>query len=1072
MSNGDNNTRPCPHCSHLVSTNYEFCPNCGRYLRERILSFGGKPMTREQETLLHDRKVYVERIERPDLQTDSTFRHTSVKEAMEQIKSPGILWRIEKLARFWEDADDKPVLAYERHMEDLLSGLSEQRKTFTYIICGDGKQVEVMLGDQDNSDVLKPLLIGLYPGIGMSERRVKEKEKEDAFLNGYLKKLCSLDPKSMSEWAYTGVLSGIPAIKSGRQQKEGQEDRGDVRQIERLIRGMSNCGKRWWYLVIACPDSSRSGDSYSTELQIRLAQISQASSVSRSHFSTFKAIKDEPIEWVNRQAKRDADLLEVELRRADIAKVEGWWKVQVYYGTEDKAIFDRLTILLRSCFSGDEHVPQPLRVYQCTQNGTKDAKQDAETRLTSRELARYCNLPREEFSGYQVVPYARFAVTSPGMRSDAEVVGDSIDIGSIVDGATILPEQRYAISMADLTAHTLVAGATGSGKTNTCLYLLSQLANQGIPFLVIEPINAELNEYRSLAPLFNSPQYQSRGCKQLRVFTLGDTTSPFSLNPLEIEEGSTVEAHISRLLTCFKAAMPMWQPLPAVFLTALQRTYIDAGILPGTRIGFFDGKRFPTMHDFAYHLAYVAEHEVMHSDEVRSNILGASVLRIRGLLSGSAGRLLTARQSLPMDDILDNPTILELRHIGDDGDKALLIALILMQVVAAQERRFRNVQPLTASPGIEITFKIGGFQPRERVTYRVCNPNDQAVNNQGHPSPYDIAITADEGGVVNGKWQIPENASAGKWKIKVSRTGEGRERHATFTVIPGKHTRQYHETQPAHVILIEEAHRLLSDVSSGTSEQYENTRGEAAQAFAHLIAETRKYGQGVIIAEQLPVKLIRDVIGNTGLKIMHLLTAKEDREILAAAMRMNRHQTEAGAGLPTGHAIVYSRGQESPVCVAVPNVSSYFEWRKTPPFNDDSNNKKSVLLALLSNQDVREHMQRILTKDERDQYDSYQLPFSGCDLCRSRCTSRSLGEAVVHLERGKAEFIFGTENTSLDDKIELILEISKKYIKQRSTDQEYCTTLHLIYAVLGNHTPSEQVRKVVDNWVNSKERGN
>ena len=43
--------------------------------------------------------------------------------------------------------------------------------------------------------------------------------------------------------------------------------------------------------------------------------------------------------------------------------------------------------------------------------------------------------------------------------------------------------------------------------------------------------------------------------------------------------------------------------------------------------------------------------------------------------------------------------------------------------------------------------------------------------------------------------------------------------------------------------------------------------------FADLLAEVRAYGEGLVIAEQIPAKLIPDAIKNTAVKIVHRLPA-------------------------------------------------------------------------------------------------------------------------------------------------------------------------------------------------------
>ncbi len=57
-----------------------------------------------------------------------------------------------------------------------------------------------------------------------------------------------------------------------------------------------------------------------------------------------------------------------------------------------------------------------------------------------------------------------------------------------------------------------------------------------------------------------------------------------------------------------------------------------------------------------------------------------------------------------------------------------------------------------------------------------------------------------------------------------------------------------------HVLVIEEAHRLLRHVAERPGEEG-NMRHQAVQAFANLLAELRAYGQGVVAVEQIPTKL-------------------------------------------------------------------------------------------------------------------------------------------------------------------------------------------------------------------------
>ncbi|MCZ7674246.1 MAG: hypothetical protein M5U34_47515 [Chloroflexi bacterium] len=54
-----------------------------------------------------------------------------------------------------------------------------------------------------------------------------------------------------------------------------------------------------------------------------------------------------------------------------------------------------------------------------------------------------------------------------------------------------------------------------------------------------------------------------------------------------------------------------------------------------------------------------------------------------------------------------------------------------------------------------------------------------------------------------------------------------------------------------HVTVFEEAHRLLKNVNTEVGTEDANTKGQAVETFANMLAEIRAYGQGVLIAEQI-----------------------------------------------------------------------------------------------------------------------------------------------------------------------------------------------------------------------------
>lgn len=130
----------------------------------------------------------------------------------------------------------------------------------------------------------------------------------------------------------------------------------------------------------------------------------------------------------------------------------------------------------------------------------------------------------------------------------------------------------------------------------------------------------------------------------------------------------------------------------------------------------------------------------------------------------------------------------------------------------------------------------------------------------------------------------------------------------------------------SHLLVFEEAHRLLANVAVSGRPEEANPRGKAVESFANLLAEVRAYGQGIIIADQVPVKLARDVIKNTNLKIAHRIVDAEDRQVLAGAMAMTEGQMTSLAILPAGRAAVFAEDDDAALLVQVEKGSQNTSW--------------------------------------------------------------------------------------------------------------------------------------------------
>jgi DNA helicase HerA-like ATPase len=117
-----------------------------------------------------------------------------------------------------------------------------------------------------------------------------------------------------------------------------------------------------------------------------------------------------------------------------------------------------------------------------------------------------------------------------------------------------------------------------------------------------------------------------------------------------------------------------------------------------------------------------------------------------------------------------------------------------------------------------------------------------------------------------------------------------------------------------HLTVIEEAHRLLRRAEPGAER---GAGAHAVEMFAGLLAEIRAYGEGLIIAEQIPARVIEDVIKNTAVKITHRLPAADDRDAVGATMNVTPAQSRYLVTLPPGQAAAFADGMDYPMLVKI-----------------------------------------------------------------------------------------------------------------------------------------------------------
>ena len=106
-----------------------------------------------------------------------------------------------------------------------------------------------------------------------------------------------------------------------------------------------------------------------------------------------------------------------------------------------------------------------------------------------------------------------------------------------------------------------------------------------------------------------------------------------------------------------------------------------------------------------------------------------------------------------------------------------------------------------------------------------------------------------------------------------------------------------------HLTVIEEAHNVLSRPRGdygGTG----NPQQAAADLFVSMLSEIRSYGEGMMIVDQVPTRLIPDAVKNTNYKIVHRLTSPDDCDVMAAGLALRPDQKSLIVSLGIGNAVI------------------------------------------------------------------------------------------------------------------------------------------------------------------------
>lgn len=283
-----------------------------------------------------------------------------------------------------------------------------------------------------------------------------------------------------------------------------------------------------------------------------------------------------------------------------------------------------------------------------------------------RDIAAALPLPR---SGENIPGLAAGGAPSYAGRLPEALTGsDGLYLG-VQDGTGI----DIRMPTDDLARHGFIVGKPGSGKTTFAMGLLYQLHKMKYPFLAIEPVKCEYRSLLSVIP-------------ELRVYTPGKTgVSPISLNPFLPPKGVTLEEYLPNLDTIFGIAVAMDHPLDVIFPQVIRACYRQYGWRPDSTRET-PGVRIFGMSEFIRAYRDYIRQAYAEDAEARSNLEAGGVVRMQAL-TRSQPVLFDTNQSMDFEELLAHPTVIELDAIDNNDQKALILAILMVQLMLIIRKR-------------------------------------------------------------------------------------------------------------------------------------------------------------------------------------------------------------------------------------------------------------------------------------------------------------------------------------------------------------------------------------------------
>lgn len=383
-------------------------------------------------------------------------------------------------------------------------------------------------------------------------------------------------------------------------------------------------------------------------------------------------------------------LLDALLKKTDEYDSYGMWNVAGYFVSDDMSAAEIAASNYRSLMNGENSGREVSAINSWRKDSGEDLGNfsdlttylsryvhpqfeygggilvNASTSVSGKELGLHLGLPRATVPGLPVIEHAEFGkevnsyqlikTASAARPEDRITIGRIFDLGQITNKIVELDNRS-------LNMHTFITGSTGSGKSNAVYQMLTELRQDKIPFLVIEPAKGEYKDVFGHLP-------------DVRVFSTNPNIAQLiNINPFMFPESIHVLEHVDGLVEIFSVCWPMYDAMPAFFKDAILRSYEAVGWDLGSST--FDGEEleYPDFEVLTEQLDELIGNSDYASD-IKSNYRGALLTRVKSLTVGLNKSIFTTEQT-PYAQLFDDNCILDISRVKSTETKALIMGLMV-----------------------------------------------------------------------------------------------------------------------------------------------------------------------------------------------------------------------------------------------------------------------------------------------------------------------------------------------------------------------------------------------------------